>query len=230
MMNPKDQKILFFFLFFLTIYLNSHAQLEKKESLVFNKYVKSIVEDTSNRWKEYPKPPELTTDVLDGIKSEIKEDSVKYYLEQLSFLNMKTHWDYSKSLSYFEKHQNIYCILAATAHWNPDTRLAALKSLQNLINLRVLYHFTIQKLEELKTVDQVCLKFLIYLLESNPLFINGSENATIHNYYITNILWSLDLLSNEHIIGGKSFREWYKNDLQYEADVLKWKRHLSNNP
>ena len=230
MMNLKNQKILFLFLFLLFVYLSSHAQIGNKESLVFKNYVSSIVEDTTNRWKEYPKPPALTTDVLEGIKSEIKEDSVKYYFERLSFSNMKTNWDYSKSLTYLEKHQNIFCILAATAHWNPDTRLAALKSLQSLIKIRLRCHFTKQKLEELKKADQVCIQFLIYLLESNPLFISGSENATIHGIYITNILWSLDLLCHEHIIGEKSFREWYKNDLQYEADLLKWKKHLNLKP
>jgi hypothetical protein len=231
-MNFLKPKLLLFLFISCQLFQNLQAQPEKKtsESLAFDNYVKSIVEDTSNRWKEYPKPPHLTAAVLERIKPELKEDSVKYYFERLRFSSMKTHWDYSKSLSYFEKHQNSFCILAATAHWNPDTRLAALKSLQSLIKIRVLCHFTKQKLEELKKTDQVCIQFLIYLLESNPLFISGSENATIHGIYITNILWSLDMLCHEHIIGEKSFREWYKNDLQYEADLLKWKKHLNLKP
>ncbi|MFZ4400077.1 MAG: hypothetical protein ACOYO1_08595 [Bacteroidales bacterium] len=231
-MNYLKSYLIFLLLISLQLIQICQAQQLKNEtdSLTFCNYIKSILEDTTNKWKEYPKPPALTADILEGIKSELKQDSVKYYFELLSFSNMKTHWDYNKSLSYFEKHQNSFCIIAVTAHWKPDTRVAALKTLQSLIKIRLLCHFTKQKLEELKKVDQVCIQFLIYLLESNPLFISGSENATIHGIYITNILWSLDLLSHEHIIGEKSFREWYKNDLQYEADLLRWKRHLSNKP
>jgi hypothetical protein len=74
--------------------------------------------------------------------------------------------------------------------------------------------------------DQIALNFLVYMLESNPLFITGSENATIHSNYITNILWNLDLLTHQNQVGGKTLHEWYKNDLQYESAVLKWKQHI----
>ncbi len=62
--------------------------------------------------------------------------------------------------------------------------------------------------------------------ETNPLFINGSENATIHGNYISNILWNSDLLTGENILEKKRFSKWYKNDLQFETAVLKWKEHL----
>ena len=69
-------------------------------------------------------------------------------------------------------------------------------------------------------------EFMEKLLESNPLFISGSENATIHGNYISNILRNLDLLTGENIMENKDFRDWYKNDLQFETAVLKWKAHI----
>ena len=71
--------------------------------------------------------------------------------------------------------------------------------------------------------DKVAIQFLAFLLESNPLFISGNENATIHSVYISNILWNLDLLTGEHIVAKKNLREWYKNDLQFENALLIWK-------
>jgi len=59
------------------------------------------------------------------------------------------------------------------------------------------------------------------------LFISGSENSTIHNIYISNILWNLDFITNENIVEGKDLHVWYKNDLQYETAVLKWKSKFS---
>ena len=194
--------------------------------ILFNKYIKTILEDSTNQWKEYPKPPPLTEDVLTGLKDELKNDSTKYYFESLSPANFKSHQNYKNALSFFENHQNSYSILALTAHWNPDARISALKSLNFLIKLRPLICATKERFKQLKHDDQVAIKFLLYLLESNPLFINGSENATIHGIYISNILWDLDLLTTEKIVDGKNINDWYKNDLQFESSVLKWKNHL----
>lgn len=77
-----------------------------------------------------------------------------------------------------------------------------------------------------KKHDKIAIEFLIYTLESTPLFIPGSENATIHGIYISNILWNLDLLTQENIAEKKQFRDWYISDLQFEQAVLKWKAHI----
>ena len=192
----------------------------------FNKYIRTILEDSTNRWKEYPKPPPITDYVLTELKEELKNDSTRYYFEQLSTANLKSHQNYINALSFFEKHQNSYSILAVTAHWNPDAWISALKSLNFLIKLRPLICATKERFKQLKQDDQVAIKFLLFLLESNPLFINGSENATIHGVYMSNILWNLDLLTIENIVDGKNLNDWYKNDLQFESSVLKWKNHL----
>lgn len=78
---------------------------------------------------------------------------------------------------------------------------------------------------EWQKFDKIATEFLVYLLESNPIFISGSENSTIHSYYISNILWNLDLLTHENIAEKRAVRDWYKNDLQFETAVLQWKSH-----
>lgn len=221
-------KIILIQVFFFMFTLNCKSQVNEKDSdsLLFNKYIKTILEDSTNQWKEYPKPPPLTDDVLTGLKEELKNDSTRYYFEKLSPAKFKSHQNYKDALSFFENHQNSYSILAVTTHWNPDARISALKSLNFLIKLRPMICATKERYKQLKQDDQVDIKFLLYLLESNPLFISGSENATIHGIYISNILWDLDLLTTEKIVDGKILSDWYKNDLQFKSSVSKWKNHL----
>ena len=221
-------KNIFIAIILLLFLQTCRSQVNEKDSanVSFNKYIKSILKDSTNQWKEYPKPPPLTDDVLTGLRGELKNDSTRYYFEQLSFAKFKSHQSYKNALSFFEKNQNSYSIVAVTAHWNPDARISALMSLNYLFKLRPLICITRERFKQLEHDDQVHIKFFLHLLESNPLFINGSENATIHSVYITNILWNLDLLTSEKIVDGKNLNEWYKNDLQFESAVLKWKKHL----
>ena len=193
----------------------------------FKNYFFNILEDSSNYWSEYPKPPKVTDSILLGMEKEIfADDSAKYHLERLKFKNYKWADDYEKAFSYFNKKDYGYSLLALAAHWNPDVRVAALLHLNKKLNTRPLVNSPKIKNGEWKKYDKITIEFLLYLLESNPLFISGSENATIHEYYISNIIWNLDLLTGENCVGKLHFRNWYKNDLQFEKTVLKWKAHL----
>jgi hypothetical protein len=214
--------IMLFMLLLPFIGCQSQKTTKDINASAFNEYVRNILTDSTNMWKEYPKPPAVTHDVLQQLSLELIDDSTKYFFGQLSISKMKDH-DYRNSLDYFEKNNKLFCVLAMAAHWEPDARVDALKSLSYLIKIGALYKANIQKLQ---AENNVVLSFLIYLLESTPLFIPGSENATIHSMYISNILWDLDLIANENIVAGKSINEWYKNDLQYETAILKWKSHL----
>jgi len=70
----------------------------------FKTYVLSIVEDTTNYWSQYPKPPKATDSVLMGMEKEIiADDSAKYYLEQLRFKNYKWSVDYENAFNYINK-------------------------------------------------------------------------------------------------------------------------------
>ena len=151
-------------------------------------------------------------------------DSAKYYFEKLGPTVLTEHREYMASLKYFEGHKFKYCILAMLAHWNPDARTYTAMSMNSRLTIR--RESESAAFVETFPEDKVTLRFLIYLLESNPLFINGSENATIHRNYISNITWNIDLYTGENFTGKKYINEWYKNDLNYESIVLKWKEHL----
>ena len=216
------------FLFFSLISNFIYAQQQDSgDFMEFKKFVFNIFEDTTNHWSEYPKPPGVTDDVLLGMKGEINsDDSAKIYLEKLSFKNFKSAVDYEKALQYFNKVDYEYTLLGLATHWNPDLRVYALKQLNKKIMIRPLINSVKMKNGEWKKYNKIAIEFLIYLLESNPLFINGSENATIHSFYISNILWNLDLLTGENIVGKKSLSEWYKNDLQFETALIRWKSYV----
>ena len=190
----------------------------------FKKYANSILKDPTNRWSEYPKPPDLTDEVLAGFEKEMLNDSAKYYFEKLGPTVLTEYREYMASLKYFEGHKFKYCVLAMLAHWNPDARTYTAMSMNSRLMIRRESEST--SFVETFPEDKVTLRFLIYLLESNPLFINGSENATIHRNYISNIAWNIDLLTGEKFTNQKYINEWYKNDLNYESIVMKWKEHL----
>lgn len=193
----------------------------------FRNYVFTILEDSTNYWSTYPKPPKVTDSVLCGMEKEIMaDDSAKYFLEHLSFKKYKWAIDYWNAFYYIHKMDYNYTLLALTAHWNPDLRVAALLHLNKKLNERPKVNSRKMKTGEWKKFDKTAIVFLVYLAESNPMFISGSENATIHSIYISNILWSLDVLTGEQIVGNKNIRDWYKNDLQLETAILKWKTHL----
>ena len=90
----------------------------------------NILEDSTNYWSEYPKPPRVTESVLVGMSNEIAmDDSAIFYLDQLSFKQYKWAGDYSNALRYFDRMDYYHTLLAQSAHWNPDIRVSALMNL-----------------------------------------------------------------------------------------------------
>ena len=195
----------------------------------FRKYINDIMLDTSKQWIEYPRQPKVTDSILVELEKEIiGDDSAKMFLEHLSFKNYRQASDYENALKYFFKKDYWYAILALTVHWSPDCRISALLELKKKLQFRLLENSVYNKKGGWKKQDRIATEFLIYVLESNPVFISGSENATIHSYFISNLIWNLDLITHENIVENKAIRDWYKNDLQFEKAVLQWKTHLKN--
>lgn len=216
--------ILFYFLQFLNC--KSETVDQNVVKTPFEKYADSILKDPTNRWSEYPKPPDLTKEILIGLEIELEKDSAKFYFEKLGPSVLTEHREYMASLNYFESRNFKYCILAMLTHWNPDARTYTAMAMNT--RLKIKREPTNIGMMEMFAEDKVSLRFLIYLLESNPLFISGSENSTIHGNYISNITWNIDLLTGENFTNQKYLRDWYKNDLNYKSIVLKWKEHLKD--
>ncbi len=223
----KSNTLLLILLIFLCNINRAQSQRNSVDFPAFKNYVISIVEDTTNHWSEYPKPPKVTDNVLYGMEIEIKNnDSAHYYLGKLSFSNYKTHQEETIAFGYLGKMDYTYSILALTANWNPDVRVQALIFLNQKLSMRQKVNSTKMKNGEWKAFDKVAIEFLTYLLEHNPLIISGSENSTIHSYYLSNIIWNLDLLTDENLADKKHISAWYKNDSQFNEAILKWKSHV----
>ena len=193
----------------------------------FRNHINDILLDTSKQWIEYPKQPKVTDSVLVELEKEmISDDSAKMFLEHLSFKNYKQASDYENALKYFFKKDYWYAILALTVHWSPDCRISALLELKKKLQIRLLENSVFNKNGVWKKQYRISTEFLIHVLESNPLFISGSENATIHSYFISNLIWDLDLITHENIVENKAIRDWYKNDSQFKQAILQWKSHI----
>ena len=46
--------------------------------------------------------------------------------------------------------------------------------------------------------DSAAVRYLIQVLETTPLGISGSENSTIHDIYIREVVGTLDLFTGQH--------------------------------
>lgn len=216
------------FLLFALLTFQACQSQEVKPTQVspeFRKFVNDVLIDTVGFTREFPKPPAVTDEVLVELQREFKDDSTKYYFEQLSNKNLRIRRDYEKPLKYLGNYHHTITLLALSVHSDPDIRVSALKALNSAIKIRVMVCAQKETYDQFDKDDVVITHFLLHVLESNPLFIAGSENATIHQIYITSILHVLDLATKENIVNGEDLRVWYKNDLQYEQAVLQWKNH-----
>ena len=211
--------IVFAFLFSV----NSIAgQTVKSGDPAFENYVDSILWSSENRWTDYPKSPQLTEEVLFSLKKELLLDSTKYYFEKLHWIDPYHQIDYKGSLNYFERNNCLYSLLGMSVHSNPDIRVFTMMSMNQRLKLRKGVDRKITLTQE----DKVALRFLIYMFEYYPKFISGSENSTIHDIYLSNIAWNIDLFTNENFTSGKKIMEWYRNETNYQTVLRKWKEHL----
>ncbi len=134
----------------------------------------------------------------------MKNDSAKYYFDKLTHKKPHGSIELKSVISFFEKNHFPFCLLAITAHWNPDARVYSIRAIKRRIEMRPMIFTTKAGYAELAHQDTIITSFLIYLMEHNPLFIPGSENSTIHGNYLSNILLTLDLYTKEEIMQGKS--------------------------
>lgn len=207
---------------FLTIMNSFAGHTAKSGDSAFEIYVDSILWSSESRWTDYPKSPPLTEAVLKGLQKELLLDSTKYYFEKLHWIDLYHRIDYKGSMNYFERNNCLYSFLGMSVHSNPDIRVFTMMSMNQSLKLRKGADRKITLTQE----DKVALRFLIYMFEYYPKFISGSENSTIHDIYLSNIAWNIDLLTNENFTSGKKIIEWYTNEAGYQTVLKKWKEHL----
>lgn len=83
--------------------------------------------------------------------------------------------------------------------------------------MRPLVCTTQQGYAQLLRQDRAAVRYLIRVLETTPLGISGSENATIHSTYMRAVMRTLDLFTGQAHVGngqGQVFLEMPERSLQ----------------
>lgn len=186
--------------------------------------IRCLIEDRSKDLSLFPKPPFLTASLVEGVENDLlSDDSAKIHLMNLgeSGAPFKLH----ASLDYYYRHDDFYTLLALSVHRHPDVRVYSLRELKKLIGFGMLVNDqklkTGKRQEEFKTA----IEFLVYVLENTPRRITGSENASIHQNYISNICMTLHLLTGEQAPVNECQINNY-SDEEFENAIKRWKIYI----
>ncbi len=158
--------------------------------------VKNVLSDTTGRFfNDYPDPTPLTCELLGMLQDELKDDSVRYHFEHL-------HQRYGDpravaAFTFIERHIDFALAMALTTHWNPDTRIEAVQAVSNYRRIRPMVCATKEHYAQLERQDRSAMRYFIRVLETTPLSIPGSENATIHSVYMNEVVRTLDRFTGQ---------------------------------
>ena len=163
----------------------------------FIQHVALVLSDTTGRFfNDYPDPTPLTCELLLMLQEELKDDSVRYHFEHL-------HQRYGDpragaAFRYMKRHNDFALSVVLATHWCPDTRIEAVRAMSNYRRIRPMVCATKEHYTRLEEQDRQAVRYLIQVLETTPLGINGSENSTIHDIYIREVMGTLDLFTGQH--------------------------------
>ncbi len=189
----------------------------------FASHVEKVLADNTGRlFVDYPKPPSLTCELLQGLQEAMADDSVRYQFEHLAqrYADPRAH----AAFTYIRRHLDLHLAIALTTHWNPDTRIAAVKAVWEYRRSRPMVCATQAHYAMLEKQDRQAVRYLIHVLENTPWVIAGSENSTIHGVYISWILRTLDLFTGTAFFPEDTSRlDVRYNEATIRDALLKWK-------
>ncbi len=162
----------------------------------FARQVSLVLSDTTGRFfNDYPKPTPLTCELLAMLQDEWKDDSVRFHFEHL-------HQRYDdpragEAFTYIRRHIDFPLAMALTSHWNPDTRIEAVREVNNYRRIRPMVCATKDHYLRLEEQDRAAVRYFIRVMETTPLHIDGSENSTIHGVYMSEVIHVLDRFTGQ---------------------------------
>jgi len=188
--------------------------------------VERTLSDTTGRFAtDYPKPTPLTCELLLGLDSAMKDDSVRYHFAHL-------HQRYadpraSAAFTYIRRHNDFHLAMALTTHWNPDTRIEAVRAVHNYRRIRPLVCTTQEGYAKLLDQDRAAVRYFIRVLETTPRWIPGSENSTIHDIYIREVMETLDIFTGyTHELEGDQRMRVDMSEQRFEQAMEDWRNWL----
>jgi hypothetical protein len=119
--------------------------------------------------------------------------------------------------------------MAATAHWYADTRIEGLRELQEYRRMRPLVCTTKEGNAMLLRQDSAAVRYLIQVLETTPMHITGSENATIHSIYMREVMATLDLFTGQsHMTKPEEDMRIHRSEAGVQHAITDWRKWLND--
>lgn len=192
----------------------------------FPRQVSNVLSDTSGRFfNDYPKPTPLTCELLTMLHEAMQDDSVGYHFEHI-------HQRYgdpraSATLAYIGRHIDFPLAMALTTHWNPDTRIEAVNEVEHYRRIRPLVCATKEHYDRLERQDRAAVRYFIRVMETTPLHINGSENATIHGIYMRQVMQALDRFTGQdHQTSEPMDLRLHRSEAGVQQAIADWREWL----
>ena len=160
--------------------------------------VERVLTDSTGLFKhDFPPVPPLSCELLAMLQEELTDDSARYCFERFS----RKHWSEDPHArlthAYIRRHLSFPLAMAATAHWFADTRIEGLRELQEYRRMRPMVCTTKEGAAKLERQDRAAVRYLLRVMETTPMRITGSENATIHDIYLREVMLTLDLFTGQ---------------------------------
>lgn len=192
----------------------------------FREHVKQVLSDTTGRFfNDYPEPTPLTCELLAMLHEEMQDDSVRYHFEHL-------HQRYgdaraSAAFAYIKRHNHFHLAIALATHWNPDTRIEAIRAVHNYRRIRPMVCATREHYAQLERQDRAAVRYLLRVLETTPRSINGSENSTIHDIYMQAVMETLDLFTGQsHMTKPEEDLRIHRSEASVQQAIKDWRKWL----
>lgn len=164
----------------------------------FAEYVEGTLTDSTGQFAhEFPPVTPISCELLGMLQEELKNDSARYHFEHFARHYWQEDPHATRTHAYIKRHLSFPLAMAATAHWYADTRIEGLRELQEYRRMRPLVCTTQEGAAKLELQDRAAVRYLIRVLETTPMGIAGSENATIHSIYMRELMKTLDLFTGQ---------------------------------
>ena len=192
----------------------------------FVQHVERVLSDSTGRFfNDYPKPTPLTCELLLLSQEALKDDSVRHHFEHLQqrYGDPKA----GAAFSFIRRRHDFALAMALTTHWNPDTRIEAVEAVNEYRHIRPMVCATKEHYAQLEEQDRAAVRYFINVLETTPLYIDGSENATIHSIYMQTVMRTLDRFTGqEHSTTGDMRRSLDMTDVRLQKALTDWRQWL----
>ena len=191
----------------------------------FTAYVEAVLADSTDLFQgAYPAATPLDCENLALLREALRDDSARFFFEHFArrFWSEDPHARHTHR--YIERHRSFALMMASVAHWNEDHRIRGLLELQDYRRMRPMVCTTNEGTAQLERQDRAAVRYLIAALETTPLFISGSENATIHQNYLRTVVETLDLFTGQdHTRAKEDLLGLRRSDAALQRAVSDWR-------